>query len=76
MLAEFKPRTVCDAHLYVGAALVAGVILLPTWTVSHYFNPQNPCAIRNPWPREILEELRESPRTPCAVSSPDAGANP
>ena len=74
--AQFRPRTVCDAHLYLGALVVAALIMLPPWTVTHYFNPPNPCAIRNPWPRDVLREMRKAPPNPCAVSSPQPAMNP
>ncbi len=76
MLSEFRPRTVSDAHLYLGALVVAALIMLPPWTVTHYFNPPNPCSIRNPWPRDVLREMRKAPRNPCAVSSPQPAVNP
>ena len=76
VFAQFRPRTICDAHLYVGALVVAALIMLPPWTVTHYFNPPNPCAIRNPWSRDVLREMRKVPRNPCAVNAPRPVANP
>jgi hypothetical protein len=74
MLAAMRPDRERDVLLYLGAALVFALMIVPPWSVTQFFQRANPCAIlSNPWAREAPPS---APIKPVAVKNPCLTVNP
>ncbi len=84
-LAALLPSGENDVLLYLGAVLVFGLMIVPPWSVTQFFQRANPRALfSNPWASEtptgagapLKPAAAKNPcsaKNPCAVSNPCSG---
>ena len=62
-LACLWPTSEKDAGLIIASVFVLALIIAPPWSVTQYFKPANPCAVR-------LQRLNVSPHRPISQPLP------